>query len=405
MLKILIRATALASAVAIGCASVPALADGTAGAMATSVVPGANTAIKNAMDAAAQKRQQAQNELLTPPGSTVAQAPPVSQTTVGGSKNKGLPVGFTYQADFSVAYPFGNLGSFGKQWLPGGMDLLAAWGFSPTTRVVASMYQIQHYPVGFNSGTVPVYLNGYQNPVGCADLGGGHANGCSPIPSQINVATKDTFGVFMLEQLFPIKIGSRVLPIVVTPTYVVRTAFIGASQNGDDVIPFSTRPPNATIETNIKTRSAEIKSIALTVPFLKTNRMFGTFTLAPSWLVQTNGLNQGNSAQLYQILYLEYSPTKHTTFFIEPQSSRDYLPPDPYPQHLFAYFLGVEQRVTKQTFVEATLNSGGPTNYSPYGVAALYCATITRCAPYVGGLKATQLQLSFGIGSPSVIPF
>jgi hypothetical protein len=405
MLKILVRATALVSAVALGCASAPALADGTASAMAASVVPSANTGIKTAMDAAAQKREQAQQERLSAQSTTVAQAPPVSQTPVGGRKDKGLPMGFTYQADLSVAYPYGNIGTFGKQWLPGGTDLLAAWGFSPTTRVVASMYQIQHYPVGFNSGTVPVYLNGYQNPVGCADLSGGHANGCSPIPSPINVATKDTFGVFMLEQLIPIKIGSRVLPIAVTPTYVVRNSIIGASQNGDDVIPFATRPPDATIESNIKTRSAEIKSIAVTVPFLKTNRMFGTFTLAPSWLVQTNGLNQGNSAQLYQILYLEYTPTHRTTFFFEPQSSRDYLPPDPYPQHLFAYFLGASQRITPITFVQATLNSGGPTNYSPYGVAALYCATITRCAPYVGGLKATQLQLSFGIGSPSVIPF
>jgi len=219
---------------------------------------------------------------------------------------------------------------------PGGTDLLAAWGFSPTTRVVASMYQIQHYPVGFNSGTVPVYLNGYQNPVGCADLSGGHANGCSPIPSPINVATKDTFGVFMLEQLIPIKIGSRVLPIAVTPTYVVRNSIIGASQNGDDVIPFATRPPDATIESNIKTRSAEIKSIAVTVPFLKTNRMFGTFTLAPSWLVQTNGLNQATA----------HSSTRFSTWSTRRPTDDVLLrtaelarlsAADPYPQHLFAY--------------------------------------------------------------------
>jgi len=75
--------------------------------MAASVVPSANTGIKNAMDAAAQKREQAQQERLSAQSTTVAQAPPVSQTPVGGRKDKGLPMGFTYQADLSVAYPYG----------------------------------------------------------------------------------------------------------------------------------------------------------------------------------------------------------------------------------------------------------------------------------------------------------
>ena len=52
------------------------------------------------------------------------------------------------------------------------------------------------------------------------------------------------------------------------------------------------------------TRTAQVESIAFTLPFLKTPKMFGTFTVAPSWLVHTAGLNQDNHAQLYQILYL-----------------------------------------------------------------------------------------------------
>jgi hypothetical protein len=124
--------------------------------------------------------------------------------------------------------------------------------------------------------------------------------------------------------------------------------------------------------------------------------------------VHTAGLNQQNHAQLYQILYLEYTPTNSLRFFLEPQSSRDYLPTDPYAQHLAAYFLGASQRVGKMGFVQVVLNSGGPTNYSPYGVKQLNCFQLPcsqNTLPMVGGLKATQVQVQFGIGSPSVIQF
>jgi len=125
--------------------------------------------------------------------------------------------------------------------------------------------------------------------------------------------------------------------------------------------------------------------------------------------MHTNGLNQDNHAQLYQILYIEYSPTTRTKFFFEPQSSRDYLPADIYAQHLNAYFLGVAQKLSKQTFVQLVLNSGSPSNYKPYGVSALTCQTLpcapSQVVPTVGGLKATQMQIQFGIGSPNVIQF
>ena len=54
------------------------------------------------------------------------------------------------------------------------------------------------------------------------------------------------------------------------------------------------------------------------------------------------------------------------------------------------------------------LNSGSPSNYSPYGVKQLNCLQLPcsqNTLPTVGGLKATQVQLQFGIGSPSVIQF
>ena len=80
----------------------------------------------------------------------------------------------------------------------GGVDGSLSYAFSPSTRVVASMYQLQHWPYGFNTGQVPVYLAGFKNPVGCADLSGGNACGAGA-GENLDVATKDTFGVFMLE--------------------------------------------------------------------------------------------------------------------------------------------------------------------------------------------------------------
>ncbi len=383
MLKSLARTTAalVALALVFGAAA-PAFAD-TSEALATGVVSGANAGIKNAMS--------------RPQTGTVAQVPPVAQSPVGGAV--GLPTGFGYTADFSMAYPYGNIGKTGKTWLPGGVDVVGAYGFDPSTRVTASYYQLQHYPVGFNSGTVPLYLQGLASPLGSVDLG--------TVTPQINVTTKDSFLLINLEKL--INIGSmkgRAIPIVISPTYVARTSKIAASTSNDDRVAFEN---NGFPITGLYTRSAQIYSLAITAPFLKTPKMFGTFTLAPSWLVHKAGLNQDNNAQLYQILYLEYTPNKDTTIFFEPQSSRDYLPTDTYAQHLMAYFLGASHRLGKNGFVQLVLNSGGPTNYSPYGVTALTCQALPCSAnpvvPSVGGLKATQLQIQFGIGTPSVLPF
>ena len=134
--------------------------------------------------------------------------------------------------------------------------------------------------------------------------------------------------------------------------------------------------------------------------------MFGTFTVAPEWLVHTAGVNGTNHMQVPQILYLEYTPFQDTKIFFEPQSARDYLPTDPYPEHLIAYFLGVSQRFAKFGFVQLVLNSGGPTNLGPDQVTAIKCVTVSPqlCGPVVGGLKATQLQLQLGIGSPNYFP-
>jgi hypothetical protein len=65
--------------------------------------------------------------------------------------------------------------------------------------------------------------------------------------------------------------------------------------------------------------------------------------------------------------------------------------------------------VSKYGFMQLVLNSGGPTNMGPDGVTFIKCLTVQQainsaCGLGIGGLKATQLQLQFGVGSPTVFP-
>jgi hypothetical protein len=398
---------AAVAALTIFVSALPALADGTENVYQQSILPGANTAIKNFLDQQQAAREKARRQAsATSP--SVAQAPPVPQQRTGPVM--ALPgERFTYTAAISAANPYGNIGSYGRGWLMGGTDLTAAYHFNWSTRLMVSMFQLQHWPEGFNSGLAPVYLAGFRNPVGCADLSDGTA--CGPGTGRnINVATKDTFGVFMLNKLFVIKSDKLPgpLPIVITPTYVARGGIIAFAPGHNDVVPFTYNLPDGPVE-NIPVRTAQYYAVAVTLPFLKTPKMFATFTVAPQWIVHTAGANVGNSMQLPQVLYFEYTPTRTTTLFFEPQSARDYLPTDPYPEHLFAYFLGVSQRVTKYSFVQVVLNSGGVTNQGPDGIVGIKCLTAQQainnaCGLAIGGLKATQLQLEFGIGSPNVFP-
>jgi len=412
MLKSLVRTgAAFLVAVSFGLQALPASADGIADAMSQSVVQGANTGIKAAMDAQQQKQTKTQQETQkSDAGSPVAQVPPIQQAPV--SQGMGLPTGFTYTADISTAWPMGNIGVTGHNWLPGGVDLVAAYGFNPTTRLVAQVYQLQHYPVGFNTGQVPVYLRGFANPIGCASLDNttGPTGACTP--TNINVATKDSINLFNFEKLFLIGglPGGRKLPIVVSPTYVARLSKISESAGNADIVPFAIDPPDGPTYYNVHTRSAQMYSLAVTLPFLKTPKMFGTFTAAPTTLVHLGGANIENHIQIYQILYVEYHPYQKLNFFLEPQSSRDYLPTDQYAQHLIAYFAGAQWKFNDYSFFQLTLNSGGPTNEGAYGVHAIMCdnlgqAATGNCPVNIGGLKATQIQFSYGIGSPSVIPF
>lgn len=395
MLKPLFRASMAALvAFAFGLQAIPASADD--GQVLSGVVSGANTAIRSLMDSR-----------------PVAQVPPVKQQPVGGKQELGLPTGFTYFADVSIAYPFGNIGTYGKRWLPSGFDAMLAYGFNPQERLVASYYELQHYPVGFNSGQVNLNLPpGFPPSPGvnpsCVDLSGATSATCTGISSPLNVTTKDRFLLLSFEQLITVgTMKHRPIPLVITPTYVSRWSQVGGSPFANsDVVPFVDK--NGIPHTDIHTRTAQLDSIAITVPFLKTPRMFGTATFAPTVLSHLNGVNQENAIQLYQIYYLEYTVNKNLRLFFEPQASRDYLPTDAYAQHLNAIFLGATHRIGKDGFVQLVYNSGGPTNFGTAGVQYLQCYALPcskNTVPAVGALRASQIQLQFGIGSPVVLPF
>jgi hypothetical protein len=406
MLECFVRiAAAVTAAFAICSFELPALADGTADVYQRSLVPGANDAIKSVMMRPAATPQPTPAAALG--DGSVAQSPP-------GSLHRGpkmeLPGGrFEYRFDVNTAYPYGNIGSYGKGWLMGGFDASVGYGFNWSTRLIASVFQLQHWPYGFNTGLTPVYLAGFQNPVGCADLENGNRCGAGA-GRNINVRTKDTFGVFMLQKMFVFRSDKLPgpVPIVISPTYVVRSGQVGFSPDNNDVVPVTYNLPDGPV-VNIPVRTAQYYAVGITLPFLKTPKMFGTFTLAPQWLVHTAGANVGNSMQVSQVVYLEYTPLRGTTLFFEPQSLRDYLPTDPYPEHLITYFLGASQQLTKYAFVSVILNSGNTTNLGPIGIVGIKCLTVQQainnaCGLAIGGLKATQLQFQIGIGTPHVFP-
>ena len=196
----------------------------------------------------------------------------------------------------------------------GGVDASLSYAIRPTTRVVRAC-------TSFSTGRTASTAARHRSTFGFQKSGrvcrlerrervrtGRRQN--------LNVRTKDTFGIFMVQKLFLIKgmPGGHVLPIVISPTYVARGGKIGESVNNNDVVPFAYHPPNGPFFTDVPTRTAQFESLAVTLPFLKTPKMFGTFTVAPEWLVHTAGVNSNNHMQIPQILYLEYTPSPTRRF-------------------------------------------------------------------------------------------
>ena len=346
-------------------------------------------ALACADDAAARALSSA---LIVPAGSALrdvlAQALPVGSPKRPLS-SPGLPTGFTYTLDASMAFPYGHTGS--KSELPGGIDAVVSYGFSKSTRLQAGYYEFQEYPFGFNTGIVPVYLQGLSAPVGTADLS----------TQPIDVTTKNKILTLVSQNLF--LIGKK-LPIVISPTYLARTANVDA--HGDTQLVEVNGFPQT-----VHLRSSQEYLLPLTIPFLASPRFFATLTAAAQWNVNLNGANVApNHAQIFEELYIEYRLNRSTTVFAQPSRLVQYFAIDPDPEYVPTLLFGISHRFTKQTFVQLLGSTGGASNRSRPGITALTCQQISPAgacavsAAAIGGLHASQVQIQFGIGSPSVIP-
>jgi len=319
----------------------------------------------------------------------MAQAVPVG-TPEKPIRAPGLPTGFTYTLDASIAYSEGKTGAAHNS-LPGGMDAVIGYGFNSHNRLQAGYYQVQEYPFGFNTGTVPVFLQGLGAPIGTQNLA----------LAGTDVTTKDKLFTVSDQNLFLI---AHKLPIIISPTYIVRAANVGGTGDSQ-VIEINGFPQT------VHLRSDQTYLLPVTLPFLSTPRMFGTVTAAGEWNVNLNGANAApNKMQIFELAYVEYRFSKKTTLFIQPSRLVDYLPPDPYPEYIPTMIWGISHKFTKSTFVQVLAETGTPSNRQTLGITSLTCLQIApngQCAtavPSLSGLRATQVQVQFGIGSPSVIP-
>ncbi|MBV8459959.1 MAG: hypothetical protein JO009_03635, partial [Candidatus Eremiobacteraeota bacterium] len=86
-----------------------------------------NIGLKNALAAYRNEHEAAAQS------SASSSSGPTGTATVAATKNRGLPTGLTYTLDFSASVPFGNLGTQ-TAWLPGGMDAVLGYGWSPNFR-------------------------------------------------------------------------------------------------------------------------------------------------------------------------------------------------------------------------------------------------------------------------------
>jgi hypothetical protein len=330
-----------------------------------------------------EKRDSAARDVAQANPTGTAQAPPRAIS---------LPQGFTFNVDVSFAYPLSNVGYNAGD--PGGVDAGFSYAFSRTQRISAGYYEVQQVPTGFSNVNVPFFLQGFTGPG--SNLPGaslGTAN-----TGVVDVTTKDKIFEVGLQNLFVI---GKKLPIIITPTYLAHTATVGGHTD-QALIEFNGFP------VTVKTRTEQEWLIPVTLPFLATPRMFGTFTIAPQWLNHLNGVNQTNKAQIFMLGYVEYHANRQTTFFVQPSKLVQYNPVDPYPEYTPTLIYGINHNFTKQTFVQMAVLEGGASNYSKWGIVSLTCQRLpcnsSQVAPQVGGLHAAGVQIKFGIGSPTVVP-
>lgn len=393
---------------------------------AASVSGNSGNMLREAMNA--RKAAKAAAAASPSPGSaSKPTAPPWAgfETPRPGIQHPSSP-GLHYTLDISSAFPDGDIG-FHRNSLPGGVDGTIFYGPDKYTRVTAGFYTLSEYPLGFDTGTVPSYvLNGAIPVLGpllgpgrqnCKVLGGLVGGAVPNCPANLQTAQDDATvrnRIITLGFSRMIWFGGM-LPIIVTPSYLARTASIGGS---DDI--FEVYNPDTLTAQRLHLRTAQNKSLLFTIPLANSPKLFAAFTLGPQWLVHTAGLNQDNHAQIFQVLDLRYFASDKTTLFVQPSRLQNELPNDPYPQRIPTLIAGLSHKLGKPFFLQAYVAGGTPVN-PPHGqtgrigVIDVTCLQIPTCltspnprtntALQLGGLKATTFVLQLGIGTPSVIPF
>jgi hypothetical protein len=354
----------------------------------------------------------------------LASPQPSTATPRPGIQHPSVP-GLNYTLDLSSQFSGGSTG-YHRNALPGGIDATVFYGPDKYTRLQASYFEINEYPIGFDTGIVPSYVNNAAIPVigpllgvgrqPCANLTGINGGPVPNCPTNINAQQQDatTQDRVMLASISRMFYLMPQLPIVITPTYVSKTASIGG---GSDVY-LAWNPANSTYQA-VHLRTVQTQSVIVTVPLANSPKFFAAFSIGPQWLVHASGLNIDNHAQLFELLDLRFFATRRTTIFVQPSILQSYNPVDPYSQRIPTLIAGISHKIAGPFFIQAFTASGTPTNppngnSGRIGVIDLTCVDLTTCstapnprtntAIQFGGFKAATFVLQLGIGTPSVIP-
>ncbi|MBD5656391.1 MAG: hypothetical protein IAI50_14595, partial [Candidatus Eremiobacteraeota bacterium] len=410
--------------------------------------------LRNALDARRAARTAANAETVRrqAQGQTAqATATPAAATPVPFSESLETPKpgflhpdspGLSYTADLNSTYSIGNTGYRGNN-LKGGTDLSVYYAPQKYTRIFAGYYELSEYPVGFDTGTVPTYVSNQaaQFPVSpgfpangrsyCGAFGPSHVNLIGQLPNcnvnlnnvvfgsnkyyQNDASVQNRLTILSLQKIVYV---AGLIPIVISPTYVSRKGSIG----GDDDVFLAWDQQHGGYHT-IHLRQAETEQVLVSLPFANSSKLFGVYSIGPQWNVNINGNNQTNHAQIFQVLDLRYFANPTTTVFFQPSQLKDYLPNDPYPQHIPTIIAGVTHKLggpKSPVFIQGFYAGGVAVNpvygnTGRLGVIDVTCVKDypncvsfpnprTNTAVNFGGFKATQFVLQVGIGTPSVIP-
>ena len=381
----------------------------------------------------------------TPAAAAAGGVPESLETPKPGFLHPNSP-GVALTADISSNYASGKTG-YPANNLPGGLDVAGYFAPLPYNRLFAGYYEESFYPIGFDQGEIPTYVQnsadgfGAANSPGrqyCGAFGPNQANLIGVLPNcNTNLAhvvnngnpnfTNDAVSrqrvIILSEQnifwvgLFGMFKGGF-LPVVISPTYAVAKSDIAGST---DIYP-SYNPQTQTYQ-YLHLRSNEVEQVLVSFPFADSEKLFGVYTIGPQRQTNSNGNNQSNHPQIFQVLDLRYFANDTTTLFFQPTILQSEYPVDPYPQRTVSILTGFQHKVGgahSPLFIQGILEEGGPTN-PPFGhsgrIGAIdvtcinnYPACIlapnpkTNVAVTYGGFKASTFQLQVGIGNPSLIP-